>query len=156
MSDHSTLVHIPISDVIQKKEEMGLKFFRECINKTNQFSAQYILNKLLRNYTDHVNELKQAVQEIPIEEVNQNLVTDLEERFSFKDLCMEFDLSTLTFIEAAKIVIRMAERDIDFYKYFIEGEFNQPTQQALKRIVVQKTAYMDRLKDEYARLGYNR
>ncbi len=156
MSDHSTLVHIPISDVIQKKEEMGLKFFRECINKTNQFSAQYILNKLLRNYTDHVNELKQAVQEIPIEEVNQKLVTDLEERFSFKDLCMEFDLSTLTFIEAAKIVIRMAERDIDFYKYFIEGEFNQPTQQALKRIVVQKTAYMDRLKDEYARLGYNR
>ena len=156
MSDQSTLVHIPISDVIQKKEEMGLKFFRECINKTNQFSAQYILNKLLRNYTDHVNELKQAVQEIPIEEVNQKLVTDLEERFSFKDLCMEFDLSTLTFIEAAKIVIRMAERDIDFYKYFIEGEFNQPTQQALKRIVVQKTAYMDRLKDEYARLGYNR
>ena len=135
---------------------MGLEFFKECINKTNQFSAQYVLNKLLRNYTDHVNELKQAVQKIPVEEINQELVNDLEEKFSFNDLCIEFDLSTLTFLEAAKIVIRMAERDLDFYRYFIEGKFNKSTQMALKRIVTRKTAYVASLKNEYARLGYKR
>lgn len=139
MSNHSNAGKVPIIELVQKNEEMGLQFFRECINKTNQFSAQYILNKLLHNYTDHVKDLIQEFQKIPTEGINQRLAYDLEERFSPKDLCVEFDLSTLTFLEAARIVIRMTEKNIDFYKYFIEGKLNKPTQKALKKIVAQKS-----------------
>ena len=156
MPKQSAIQKVPIADIIHKKEEMGLQFFKECINKTNQFSAQYILNKLLHNYTDHVNELRRDLDKIPQEGITLNIVSDLEKKFSPKDLCIEFDLSTLTFLEAAKIVIRMAEKDIDFYKYFIDRKFNKPTEQALKRIVAQKTEYVETLRDEYSRLDYHR
>jgi hypothetical protein len=156
MSNHKSIRQVPIRELVRKKEEVGLRFFRECINRTNQFSAQFILKKVINNYTDHVNAIDQEFQNIPPETVDQKLAAHLEEKFSPKDLCVEFDLSTLTFLEAAKIVIRMAERDIDFYKYFIKREINKSTQKALKNIVVQKTAYMDKLRNEYSRLDHQR
>jgi len=156
MSNKSTISKVPVRELVRKKEQVGLQFFRECVNRTNQFSAQFILNKLIENYTDHVNAIDQEFHNIPTETVDQKLAAHLEEKFSPKDLCVEFDLSTLTFLEAARIVIRMAERDIDFYKYFIGRELNKSTQRALKKIVEQKTTYMDKLRNEYTRLDHHR
>jgi hypothetical protein len=148
--------HIPVVEVIRKKEEMGLKFFKECINRTNQFSAQYILNKFLNTHINHVEELKQEMTRAPSDKINSKVVMELESRYSLKDLCMEFDLSTLTFLEAAQIMIRMAERDIEFYTTFKTKHIEKSTQKLLKKIVAQKAAYADRLRDEYSRLEHQR
>lgn len=155
MSKLSDLKQIHIGEVIEKKEDKGLEFFRECICKTNQFSAQFILNKLLNYHRDHVNELKKETRKLQKEGISQNLVSHLEEQYSPNSLCKEFDLSTLTFIEATKIVIRMAEKDIDYYSKFIEADLTSGTQEVLKRIITQKSAYVDQLRNEYSRLVYD-
>ena len=103
-----------------------------------------------------MNDLKKEALQLVNHDVDQRLVSQLEEKYSPKELCTEFDLSTLTYLEATKIVIRMAELDIDFYSRFIEKNLNRSTREVLDKIIARKTAYVSRLRNEYSRLEYSR
>jgi hypothetical protein len=147
-------VDMPMAVYLQKKEETGLNFFQECIAKTNQFSAKYVLEKMLEWHQEHINTLK-----IDIQLVRDNLagiedLAEIEHKFSIQDLCEEFDLSTLTFVEAIKLAIRIAEKDVAFYQRIVEGNLKSVSREALKRILSEKSNYITFLRTEHTRLSY--
>jgi hypothetical protein len=147
-----TCTDLALYELIDKKEAMDLNFFQECISKTNQFSAQYILMRVLQNHKNHISELQQAVGDLPMELISSQVINIMEEKFSCSDLCREFDLSTLTMDEATKIVIRVAERSLDFYRNFLGENLSTSAQKSLKKIIIRKTAYIEHLKNEQSRL----
>jgi rubrerythrin len=143
---------ILVGDLLLKKEEKGLKFYRDCIQKTNQFSTKYVLQKVLRVHQDHVEDLKLEIQNLSGDKVDPNLVSNLDKVVSNEDLCNEFDFATLTFREATRLAIRLAENDIQFYENLLEKDLDSPSRKAIERILYKKSTYVMQLKNEYQRL----
>lgn len=154
MIKNSNKVDVPFAKLLQKKEELGLRFYRDCIHKTNQFSTKYILQKFLREYQDHVEKLKKDIQLIAEKPLAEKFLAELDKSNTPQDLCKEFDLSTLTFFEATKLAIRLAENDIDFYGNFLDQKLNKASRQTLEKIISKKSAYVKQLKGEYEKLIY--
>ncbi len=147
-------VDIPVAEYLQKKEEKDLNFFQECIAKTNQFSAKYVLEKMVERHQQHIDTLKTDIQLMRDDLAVIDDLTEIEHKYSVQDLCEEFDLSTLTFVEAIKLAIRIAENDIALYQRILEGDLKSVSQEALKRILSVKSNYIKFLKTEHRRLSY--
>ena len=81
-------------------------------------------------------------------------MAELDKSDTPQDLCKEYDLSTLTFVEATKLAIHLAENDIDFYGNFLDQKLNKASRQALEKIISKKSAYVKQLKGEYEKLLY--
>jgi hypothetical protein len=145
---------ILIEDLLRKKEDLGLKFFRDCIQRTNQFSTKYILQKVLRVHQDHVEDLKLDLEHLSDDKVDSSLVSDIEKGLSLADLSGEFDLATLTFREATTLAIRFAENDIQFYEKLLEIDLDKFSIKAIERVLYKKSTYVMQLKSEYERLGH--
>jgi rubrerythrin len=143
---------ILVGDLLLKKEEQGLKFYRDCIQKTNQFSTKYVLQKVLRVHQDHVEDLKLDIQNLSGDTVDSKLISNLEAAVSSADLCNEFDFATLTFREATKLAIKIAENDIQFYESLLDKKLDNPSKKAIERILYKKSTYVMQLKNEYKRL----
>lgn len=141
-----------MANLLQIKEEQGLRFYRDCIHKTNQFSTKYILQKFLHAYQDHVEKLKDEFQVTAEKSLAKQFLEQLEKSDSPQEICKEFDLSTLTFVEATRLAIRLAENDIDFYGHFLDKKLNTASRQALEKIISKKSAYIKQLKDEYKKI----
>jgi len=150
--EHSEIL---VGDLLLKKEELGLKFYRDCIQQTNQFSTKYVLQKVLRVHQDHVEDLKLELQNLSEEKIDSNLISDLEKGITSKDLSEEFELSTLTFREATRLAIRFAENDIRFYEKILEKDLDNPSKKAVERIIYKKSTYVMQLKNEYERLKHD-
>jgi rubrerythrin len=141
-----------IGDLLLKKEAEGLKFYRECIQKSNQFSTKYILQKVLRVHQDHVEDLKLDIQNLSSDKIAKDLISEIDNSLSYEDLCNEFDFSTLTFREATKLAIKFSENDIRFYEYLLTKDLDKPTKKAIERILYKKSTHVMQLKNEYERL----
>jgi hypothetical protein len=98
--------------------------------------------------------LKNDIQLVRDDLVGIEALAEVEHKYFVQDLCEEFDLSTLTFMEAIKIAIRIAEKDIAFYQCILEGNLKSASREALKRILSEKSNYIKFLKTEHTRLGY--
>ena len=118
-------------DLLLKIEEQGLKFYRDCIQKTNQFSTKYVLQKVLRVHQDHVEDLKLDIQNLSSDKVDNKLISDLDEAISPEELCNDFDFATLTFREATKLAIKFAENDIQIYESMLDKDIDSPTKKAI-------------------------
>lgn len=143
---------ILVGDFLLKKEESGLKFYRDCIQKTNQFSTKYVLQKVLRVHQDHVEDLKVDIKNLSGEKVDNNIVSALDKNTSIVDICSEFDFATLTFREATRLAIQLAENDIKFYENLLEKKLDRSSKKAIERILYKKSTYVMQLKNEYERL----
>jgi len=143
---------ILVGDLLRKKEELGLKFYRDCIKKTNQFSTKYVLQKVLRVHQDHIEDLKLDLQHLSEDKVEANFVTQLEKGTSLSNLTDEFDLATLTFREATRLAIRIAENDIKFYEQLLENDLDKSSIKTIERVLYKKSTYVMQLKGEYERL----
>jgi len=108
-----------------------LKFYRECIQRTNQFSTKYVLQKVLRVHQDHVEDLKLDLQNLSEDKVESSLVSGIEKGVSSTDLSKEFDLATLTFREATRLAIRFAENDIIFYENLLDNNLDNSSTKAI-------------------------
>ena len=147
---------ILVGDLLRRKEELGLKFYRDCIQRTNQFSTKYILQKVLRVHQDHVEDLKLELQNLSEDKVESSLVSGIEKGVSSTDLSKEFDLATLTFREATRLAIRFAENDIIFYENLLDNNLDNSSTKAIERILYKKSTYVMQLKSEYERLRYKK
>jgi rubrerythrin len=143
-----------VGDLLLKKEEDGLKFYRDCIEKTNQFSTKYVLQKVMRVHQDHVEDLKEDIQTLSEDKIKSGLITELYNTLSREDLSKEFDLATLTFREATKMAIKISENEIRFYENLLEKGLDKPSKKAIERILYKKSTYLMQLKNEYKRLEY--
>jgi len=141
-----------IGDLLLKKEAEGLKFYRECIQKTNQFSTKYVLQKVLRVHQDHVEELKVDIQNLTSDKLDKDLITEIDNSLSYQDLCDEFDFATLTFREATRLAIKYSENDIRFYENLLTKDLEKPAKKAIERILYKKSTHVMQLKSEYERL----
>jgi len=147
---------ILVGDLLRKKEELGLKFYRECIQKTNQFSTKYILQKVLRVHQDHVEDLKLDLHHLSEDKVHARQVSEIENEVTQTDLTLEFDLATLTFREATRLAIRFAENEIKFYEKLLEIELSNSSKKAIDRVLYKKSTYVMQLKSEYERLKHDK
>ena len=148
MSDHTRKENIDFAEFLEQKEMRQIKFFRNCINKTNQFSAQFILEKFLIEHRNHLKELKKEIQVVATAEIRRGLnLLDENERF-ISQLCHEHDLSTLTLGESVHIAIKMEEWDLNFYKDLLNHSDQRNLRAALKRIISRKIHFIKRLKQE--------
>ena len=147
---------ILVGDLLRNKEELGLKFYRDCIQKTNQFSTKYVLQKVLRVHQDHVEDLKLDLNHLTEDKINGRLVSEIEKEISQTDLSLEFDLATLTFREATRLAIRFAENDIKFYEKLLEKDLNNSSIKAIDRVLYKKSTYVMQLKSEYERLKHDK
>jgi rubrerythrin len=143
---------ILVGDLLLKKEEHGLKFYRDCIQKTNQFSTKYVLQKVLRVYQDHVEDLKLDIQNLTSDKIDTKMIADSDIAVSEAEFCEEFDFATLTFREATKLAIKFAENDIKFYENLLNNKLDNPSKKAIERILYKKSTYVMQLKGEYERL----
>jgi rubrerythrin len=141
-----------VGDLLLKKEEQGLKFYRDCIQKTNQFSTKYVLQKVLRVHQDHVEDLKLDIQNLSGDKLDSKLIAELDDSVSQAELCSKFDFATLTFREATKLAIKFAENDIQFYEGLLDRKLDNPSKRAIERILYKKSTYVMQLKNEYERL----
>ena len=142
---------ILVGDLLLKKEEQGLKFYRDCILRTNQFSTKYVLQKVLRVHQDHVEDLKLEIKNLSEDTLDSNLISELD-KDSIREICSEFDFDTLTFREATRLAIKLSENDISFYEKLLDTDLNKPSQKAIERILYKKSTYVMQLKNEYERL----
>ena len=141
-----------VGDLLCKKEELGLKFYRDCIQKTNQFSTKYVLEKVLRDHQKHVEDLKLDLQNLTDDKIESDLVTAIEKELPSRNFSDEFDFATLTFREATKLAIRFAENDIVFYENLLEKDLDESSKKTIQRVLYKKSTYMMQLKSEYERL----
>ena len=147
---------ILVRELLRNKEELGLKFYRDCIQKTNQFSTKYILQKVLRVHQDHVEDLKLDLHHLSEDKVDGRLVSEIEKEISQTNLALEFDLATLTFREATRLALRIAENDIKFYEKLLEKDLHKSSVKAIDRVLYIKSAYVMQLKSEYERLKHEK
>ena len=143
-----------VGDLILKKEEEGLKFYRDCIQKTNQFSTKYVLQKVMRVHQDHVEDLKEDIKSLSDDKIESGLITELNNTLSRENLSKEFDLATLTFREATKMAIKISENEICFYENLLDKGLDKPSRKAIERILYKKSTYLMQLKNEFKRLEY--
>jgi len=146
--------NIPMANLLQIKEEQGLRFYKDCIHKTNQFSTKYILQKFLREHQDHIEKLKNELQDTAEKSLAKQFLKQLAKSDPPQELCKEYDLSTLTLVEATKLAIRLAENDIDFYGHLLEQKLKIVSRQALEKIISEKASFVKQLKSEYNKILY--
>ncbi|TFG99502.1 MAG: hypothetical protein E4H13_08820, partial [Calditrichales bacterium] len=117
MNLQSTATHTELSlhDFITRKEENGLEFYRDCLKKTNQFSAKYILAKVIAEYQSHVESLKSFFNDNQVRTIKTENFGRIEKSHGYQDIIDLYDLTCLTHLEAIKLGLQMTSRDIEFY-----------------------------------------
>lgn len=148
-NDHAGIY---FSEVFEQKEKLQKKFFKECIKKTNQFSAQFVLDKMFQEHMRHLNELKEEVGILKAEKISRELCHSFQNEVYFVNLCKDYDLSTLTLSEAARLAIRMEERDLDFFRGVLDNPLSDNSKRALKKIISHKADFIKYLKREQERI----
>jgi len=143
---------IYFSEAFEQKENLQRKFFRECIKKTNQFSAQFVLDKMFQEHVRHIKELKEEVGILKGEKISRELCRSFQSEGYFVNLCKDYDLSTLTLSEAARLAIHIEERDLDFFRGVLKNPLSGNSKKALKRIISHKTDFINFLKREQRRI----
>jgi hypothetical protein len=148
-NDHAGIY---FSEAFDQKEKLQQKFFKECIKKTNQFSAQFVLDKMFQEHLRHLNELKEEVGILKAEKISRELCHSYQSEVYFVNLCKDYDLSTLTLSEAARLAIHIEERDLDFFRGVLNIPLSDNSKKALKRIINHKTNFIEYLKRENERI----
>ena len=143
---------ILVGKLLLKKEEDGLKFYRDCIHKTNQFSTKYVLQKVLRVHQDHVEDLKLDIKNLTSDKLDSGLISEIDKDVSRESLSTQFDFATLTFREATQLAIKLSENDIRFYEKLLDKDLDRSSKKAIERILYKKSTYVMQLKNEYERL----
>ena len=141
-----------ISQILQKNEEYGLHFYRDCINKTNQYSTKYILQKFIRDLQDHLAVLKEEFSSISDDPILSSNSLYSDPRDSLREVGKSFNISTLTLLEAIRLAIQITEHNIKNYQQLLNNDLNLKSRQAIGKIVRKKTAYKEHLQTEYNRL----
>jgi len=90
------------------------------------------------------------------DKVDSRLVADIEKEVAVKDLSLEFDFATLTFREATRLAIIIAENDIRFYEKLLEKDLNNSSTKAIESILYKKSTYVMQLRSEYERLKHDK
>ena len=145
-------ISVSFSEVLERKENLQRKFFRDCIKKTNQFSAQFVLDKMFQEHLRHFEELENEVGILKDEIISKDLCRTFQSELYFANLCERYDLSTLTLSEATRITIHMEERDLDFFRGVLDNPLSGDSKKALRKIISSKTNFIKYLKREQARL----
>ena len=129
-------------------ENASINFFNRCLRKTNQYSTKFILQKVIRIQKKYISELKFDFQQLDAAitdkfHASEDLYADLETLF---------DLCTLTFLEATKISLRIAERQCSVYDKLLSNETNTFSQELLLQIIDTKKRHIKALKEEFDHL----
>jgi hypothetical protein len=143
-----------IVDILKQKEELGLEFFRSCIRKTNQFSTKYILQKVLDERQTHVKNLLDDIKANTTQNIDKEIISIVENENSLQDFCEEYDFSTLSFLEATQLAIRVTEKDIEFYKNISIRNLDETLRTVIEKILSKKSAFLKDLQNEYEKLKY--
>jgi hypothetical protein len=143
-----------ISQILQKNEENGLHFYRDCINKTNQYSTKYILQRFIRDLQDQLAILREEFASISDESILNRDLLPAEYSDSLRKVGKSFNISTLTLLEAIRLAIQITEQNINNYRQLLDNDMNVKSRRALGRIVRKKTAYKEHLQTEYDRLRF--
>lgn len=141
-----------IAVFLQRKEELGLHFYKNCIHKTNQFSTKYILQKFIQKHQDHLEDLRNEFQHIDEVELDIHELSIEDHESLWRQMCKDFDIGTLTFLEAIRLAIRITKDNIDYYQQLLDTKLNSASHKAVKRIINKKSAYIRSLENEYERL----
>jgi len=144
------------SDIINKIESQGTQFYRHCLEKSNQFSAKFILNKRLKEYQQHVSELWTEIEDLQVElpDLSDEILPEPE--IIFNRLENEFEVENLNFVEATKLAIRMMQESIHYYKLILKSNNSTQWDEIINRILSTKQKYLNLLDSEYERLKYKK
>ena len=150
-----TPAELPLHDFITRKEEGGLKFYRECLKKTNQFSAKFILAKVIEEHQTHVRTLKTYFNDNKAGTIRPDIYSQIEKRHRYQDMIDLFDLTCLTHLEAIKLGLKMTARDIEFYQTLSKSAADKHVADALEAVISIKNEHLKSLQVQYDRLNYS-
>jgi hypothetical protein len=128
----------------------SIKFLERCLQKTNQFSAKYILQKVLSDQKRHLSAIDNDLRHLDtlLPEVLIS-ISDLQSNLEIK-----FDLKTLNFVEATKLAIYINEQQLSVYGEYLMQKLNASVQEGFDRLLKGKKARLRALHKEYERLRY--
>ena len=143
------------SEFVSKWEKSGLKFYRNCMRITNQFSTKYILENVLQKQNAHVTKILSDIGTINEAAVESEYVDKKITEFIKKVLIDEFDRENLNFVEVNKLAIRMSSYYREMYIHLKENETQKNVRNAIEKIVANKTGFIEQLTSEFERLSYD-
>jgi len=154
MSKLKTDNNCSLNDVIIQIESGAIKLYKNLLIKSNQFSTQYIIQKVLKDYVKHFKQIQKVVES----HKSENPVLLTYENHSPESLLKDFDgdedHSMLNFLEASKYSITILKNQISRYNKLKEILSDNSDQQLLDNICVLKNEYLNILENEYERLRY--
>jgi hypothetical protein len=129
-------------------EREGIKFFTRCLQRTNQFSTKYILQKVLLFQKEYLAAIEQDLRHL--DSALPGEFISLEDTFANSETL--YDLDTLNFLEATKMAIRIAERQWAVYKKYRSRESDTALQEIFSRLIEQKKRYINTIKKKFDNL----
>lgn len=141
-----------VVSLVNHIEDMGVKCFKNCLLQTNQFSTRYVLTKVLRDYNDHVKQLKTEMNDFKNTVIYKRQIIDLMKRDIPATIINKYDLNNLNFVEANKIAIDLTEQYIHLYQSINAIETTAEVKALTELILAKKYVYLESLKSEYERL----
>ena len=154
MSGNKDDTNISFDRLVNKIEEMGIQYFRDCILKTNQYSTRYILQKVLQDHSAHVERIKSDISAYENLVISEKQVKLLFNRSAFDTFVDKYDVENLNFVEATELAIKLTEHFMDLYNKLASLPGEPEIQKASQFILSKKSIYLEILKKEYDRLSY--
>jgi len=145
---------IPIDEFVRRLETFSLDIYKQCLHSTNQFSAKFILQRVIKDHMGHTEEISQISGELGDEKLDSRILHGITEDFRKKNIEADFDLQILNFVEANNLAIRLMEYVIDKYNQVLKGDISSASAENLKLILAKKNQRIDYLKSEYEKVRY--
>jgi hypothetical protein len=144
-----------IDDLVSLERE-GINFFRHCIQKTNQFSTKFVLNKVIESYKQHVQGIENELPEFQTAVTVPDFLTELADSILMDGIEDLFDLEFLNFVEANKLAMHLVDNYITFYQRMAENEPPGRARNLVNELIDMKRNYRGQLQEEYQRLQHKR
>ena len=145
---------IAIHEFVERLEKFSLDIYKQCLMSTNQFSAKFILQKVIKDHAVHTEQVFQITGELSEDKVDSIILNGIKEDFTKKNIETDFDLQILNFVEANNLAVKLMEYVIEKYDQVLKYDMSSASKEKLNLILEKKNQRIEYLKSEYEKVRY--
>lgn len=139
---------------IELIEHSVVGIFKNLILDSNQFSTQFVIQKIMQDFLDHSKKVKSVGNELEHSQKDDINLSFFKPGNLLTAFPGDSDYSLLNFVEASVFSITILKNQIEIYQNLEKQIADTQRKEILLKIIQLKRDYLDKLESEYERLRY--